>query len=248
MKDADLEMLWSSAAPGDPFRVEDVAGLPEAARRYFTHAIAAGTPRAQAVRLKMHGTIRLRDSWDPFEAEQVLRVHRGFVWRATIRMKGLPVKGSDRWVDGEGRVRWKLLGVIPVANESGPEIARSAAGRASIEGVWLPSALLEASLSWEAADEHHAAARVRLGDEISRVELEVDDEGRLESAQMLRWGTPDGVGTEPRQEPFGCVVEREDTFDGYTIPSELRVGWHFGSPRFEEGEFFRGVIDEARFR
>jgi hypothetical protein len=29
----------------------------------------------------------------------------------------------------------------------------------------------------------------------------------------------------------------------------VRVGWYFGSPRFEsEGEFFRATIDEAMFR
>ncbi|MGD8859002.1 MAG: hypothetical protein PVI30_03265 [Myxococcales bacterium] len=249
MKDRDLETLWTTAGePGPAFDPATIASLPEAAGRYFSHAIEAGTPLASAVRLTMHGTIRLKDSWDPFEAEQVLRVHRGFVWRATIRMHGIPVSGSDRWVDGAARVRWKLLGIVPVANESGPEIARSAAGRASIEGVLLPPALLAESLGWEAAGEGRTAARVRVGDEVSRIELAVESDGTLREASMLRWGTPDGVGTPSRQEPFGCVVEAERAFDGITIPTQLRVGWYIGSDRFEEGEFFRASIDEARFR
>ena len=38
-------------------------------------------------------------------------------------------------------------------------------------------------------------------------------------------------------------------FDGYTIPSRLCVGWHFGSERFaREGEFFRARIESAGFR
>jgi hypothetical protein len=249
VRDRDLEALWDSIdAPGPAFDPGMVASLPGPARRYFRHAIEPGAPLASAVRLKMHGTIRLKDSWDPFEAEQVLRVHRGFVWRATIRTHGLPVSGSDRWVDGAARVRWKLLGIVPVADASGPEIARSAAGRASIEGVLLPPALLAESLSWDAVDDRHAAARVQLGDEVSRVELAIDAGGRLLEASMLRWGTPDGIDTESRREPFGCIASAERRFDGFTIPSELRVGWHFGSDRFEEGEFFRAVIDEARFR
>lgn len=250
MKDQDFEALFCTVdEPGPPFRPDAVAGLPAAARRYFEHAIAPGTPLASAVRLEMHGTIRLKNSWDPFEAEQVLRVHRGFVWRATIKMHGLPVMGSDRWVDGEGRVRWKLLGILPIANESGPAVGRSAAGRASIEGVFLPPALLAESLSWEEVDAGHAAARVRLGDEVSRIELAAGVDGALEEASMLRWGTPDGVGTDFRLAPFGCIVEAERTFEGFTIPSEVRVGWHFGTDRFEEeGEFFRCVIDEATFR
>lgn len=42
----------------------------------------------------------------------------------------------------------------------------------------------------------------------------------------------------------GGVVEREGTFDGYTIPTQLRIGWHFGNERFEnEGEFFRSSFN-----
>jgi hypothetical protein len=249
MKQDDLEELWASAeAPTATYHPELVEDLPVAARRYFGHAIAPGTPMASAVRLRMHGTIRLKDSWDPFEAEQVLRAHRGFVWRATIRMKGVPVKGFDRWVDGEGEVKWKLLGLIPVAHETGPEVSRSAVGRAQIEGVWLPSAFLAESVSWEGLDDTHTASRVRLGDEESRIELATESDGRLREARMLRWGTPDGIGTEPRQEPFGCIIEEERTFDGYTVPSKVRVGWHIGTDRWEEGEFFRGTIDEATYR
>jgi hypothetical protein len=44
-------------------------------------------------------------------------------------------------------------------------------------------------------------------------------------------------------------MEQEATFGGYTIPSRMRVGWHFASERFEpEGEFFRVTIDDAFYR
>jgi hypothetical protein len=48
---------------------------------------------------------------------------------------------------------------------------------------------------------------------------------------------------------FGGLVEEEASFAGYTIPSRLRVGWYFGTDRFEpDGEFFRVTVDEARYR
>jgi hypothetical protein len=35
----------------------------------------------------------------------------------------------------------------------------------------------------------------------------------------------------------------------YTIPTRVRVGWYFGTSRFEsEGEFFRATIEDAIFR
>jgi hypothetical protein len=48
---------------------------------------------------------------------------------------------------------------------------------------------------------------------------------------------------------FGGILEEEGTFCGYTIPTRLRIGWYFGSERFEsEGEFFRATIDDAIYR
>ena len=42
---------------------------------------------------------------------------------------------------------------------------------------------------------------------------------------------------------FGGIIEEEGTFCGYTIPTRLRIGWYFGTERFEsEGEFFRVTI------
>ena len=75
-------------------------------------------------------------------------------------MKGLPVTGYDRFVDGAGEMRWKLLGIIPIISALGTDITRSAAGRFAAESVWLPSLLLSSNASWTAGDS--SASRVTL--------------------------------------------------------------------------------------
>ncbi|HTM01395.1 MAG TPA: DUF6544 family protein, partial [Candidatus Omnitrophota bacterium] len=76
--------------------------------------------------------------------------------------------------------------------------------------------------------------------------LTLGSDGRLESVVYARWGNPDGGLF--RYENFGGVMEAEAAFQGYTIPTRMRMGWYFGSDRFErEGEFIRIVIDDARF-
>ena len=72
-----------------------LAGLPGTARRYLEHAIVAGTPLASAVRLHMHGEIKL-GRWLRFTAEEVISWPRGMVWRATVRVRGVPISGWDR--------------------------------------------------------------------------------------------------------------------------------------------------------
>ncbi|HLM74104.1 MAG TPA: DUF6544 family protein, partial [Polyangiaceae bacterium] len=109
------------------------------------------------------------------------------------------------------------------------------------------SALLGGDVAWRERDANRFAVDVVMRGEHGEVEMTVDERGALRSVSMPRWGDPDGRGF--RALPFGGVVEGERTFEGFTIPTKLRVGWHFGSERFEsEGEFFRCEIEKATFR
>jgi hypothetical protein len=244
-----LESLWDIAGqtpPCSPFAQERLAPLPEAARRYLTHAIAPETPLASAVRLRMHGDIKLK-GWCPFEAEQVICPAHGLLWQATVWWHGLPLYGYDRLGNGQGAMLWKLLGLVPVMKAAGSDITRSAAGRLLGECVWLPSALCHPSVTWSQESETQPRACLSCLGETTQLKLELNSQGGLESLRFARWGNPDGG--EFGYGDFGGVVEAEETFEGYTVPTRLRIGWHAGTDRFEtDGEFFRVVIDTIRYR
>ncbi len=244
--DSVLEALWQSAPAGTKaFDPNDFAHLPALAQRYLAHAIAPGTPLASAVRLRMHGTIKL-SRWHPFKAEQVLVQGRGMIWRATVRIGGVAVRGSDRFLDGEGAMRWNVFGCIPLIRASGPDISRSAAGRFAAESVWLPSLLCGAGVSWSADDAIGARAHFAVDGYPADVALALSA-GCVQSVATSRWGNPDGGRF--REIPFGARVEQEATFGGYTIPARLAVGWHAGTGRFEgEARFFHVTIDDAVYR
>jgi hypothetical protein len=241
-----LEGLWrATPSAQERFDISRLATVPEPARRYLEHAIAPGTPLATAVRLRMHGEIKL-GRWCPFRAEQVIHADRGFVWAATVPLFGIPlIRGFDRLEEGVGEMRWTLFGIVPVMTASGPDITRGAVGRLQAESIWLPSVLVRDDVRWTATDPDHAAALFKQRPQ--PVEFSIDEYGRLRSVQMQRWSNPDGGAF--RLVDFGGMLEDERTFDGYTIPARVRVGWFFGSPRFEvEGEFFRATIEQATFR
>jgi len=181
-----------------------------------------------------------------FEAEQVIHADRGFMWAARVPLLKIPlIRGFDRLVDGAGEMRWKLFGIVPVMSTSGPDITRSAVGRMEAESIWLPARLVRNDVRWTARDEHHAVATFR--DSHNSLDFGIDDQGRLTSVMLQRWGNPDGGAFQLLD--FGGLVADERTFDGYTIPTRVRVGWYFGTPRFDtEGEFFRATIDHATFR
>ena len=248
----DLDELWI-AASGDAlprFDPAALAELPEVARRYLVHAIAPGTPLYPAVRLRMHGEIKLGADWHPFSAEQVIRWGRGLIWRARAQMGPaflhLAIEGQDSYVDGEGAMRWKLAGLIPVMRAEGPDISRSAAGRLELESVLVPTVLVGDAVQWRPDDAHHTRATLHVPEHDGEIELEIDDAGRILSAVADRWGNPDGG--EHHLARFGVLLAEHRSFMGVTIPTRIRAGWHFGTERFrDEGEFFRAEIDEATF-
>jgi hypothetical protein len=243
-KQISLNALWRSAPVSDRnFQPDARADLPNPARRYLKHAIAPGTKLASAVRLRMHGEIKLKN-WYPFRAEQVICWNRGTIWQATAWMNRLPISGWDRLIDGKGAMQWKLLGLFPVMTATGSDVTRSAIGRMQGECVWLPSVFCDRNVQWTASDDFHAHAHLTLLDETTELRFAVSETGRLEQFCFKRWGNPEGA--EHHYADFGGYVEEEGTFSGYTIPTRLRIGWYFGSERFEsEGEFFRVAIDEA---
>jgi len=248
-RDHVLEELWkTSPQTTRVFDPAQIVHLPLAARRYFLHALAPGARLAHTAHLRMHGTIRLGNEWQVFRAEQVLSWDRGFVWKARVG-GALPILGSDRWVDGEGSMKWRLLGIVPVMTAEGPDISRSAAGRLQLESMWLPAVLLDPYVEWMAGDDDtHTELVVHAHGEESHIDLEIDDRGRPLHGVIGRWGNPEGG--EFHDAAFGSIVEDEGTFDGITVPTKIRAGWFFGTDRFERpgGEFFRAVIDHVDFR
>ena len=197
-KDLFLDDLWNSALTSDStFRPVQISGLPEAARGYLEHAIAPGARLASSVRLRMHGEIKLK-RWLPFTAEQVIRQGRDMIWRATVGRNMSTIRGFDRFVDGEGAMRWKLFGLFPVMSASGSDISRSAAGRVKAESVWLPSILCGDDVSWTAQDSCHPGAHYNVRTHTQPLTLSIDDTGRLKSVKLQRWGNPRAVSSTTR--------------------------------------------------
>ena len=93
----------------------------------------------------------------------------------------------------------------------------------------------------------HPHARLTVQGEPGELGLTIDAEGSVKSFSLPRWGNPGGA--EFGYADFGGVVEEEGRFAGYAIPTQLRVGWYFGTDRFErEGEFFLATVDDAAYR
>jgi len=222
------------------FTEHEIAGLPEPVRRYFGAAIAPGTAIARAARLQMRGKIKI-GRWVSFRADELLAPGRGFVWAA--RAAGL-VFGSDRYVDGAGGMKWKLAGLVPLIRSEGKDVSHSAAGRAVGESLWLPTAVLPRfGVEWATDGDDRITMQTALGDEHVTARYELSEDGRVLSTCLDRWGDPQNAGGWDRY-PFGGDMTEWRTFDGVTVPSAGRLGWFYGTDRWQDGEFFRFEITD----
>jgi hypothetical protein len=141
-------------------------------------------------------------------------------------------------------MRWRLLWLIPVLNESGSDITHSAYGRLAGEIALIPTAYRHAA--WSRGEHANTTiATWRFGDDTETAELEVTESGRLAEVRVNRWGNPGGAPFG--RYPLGVRVETESRFGGITIPSRFQVGWWWGTDRQHKGEFFRAEITGAVF-
>jgi hypothetical protein len=229
-----------SADPGHRSSPSAVVGLDEPVQRFLAHAVAPGTRVPGAVRIGMHGRVRV-GPWLPFTADQVTALG-AFSWRARVGFGPLTaVRVLDRFADGAGLMDVRLLGRVPVVRADDEHTARSAAARAALEAATFAPALLlpERGVAWQARADDHLVATWTVAPERPEVHIRIDPAGAPKAVYALRW---DRKGTEAHQYiPCGCDVHGERRFGGFTVPAAVTVSWWYGTDRQEP--FFRAELD-----
>lgn len=231
----------------DPDALED---QPEIARRYLTHAIAPGTPLRPTVILTMKGTFRLGTKDEPREfemrARQLLTAPDEFVWVARMDGNGMIITGSDGLEGGHGWTRFWAYGLKSLVREAATQdVDRAARARPALEAIWAPAALHPAlGARWQPIGPDRADVTFGEGSEAVTITLALAADGAVKSVETQRWSNANPEGAY-RLQPFGAEVLEEDTFDGFTIPSRVSVGNHFGTPDFFA--FFEATVSAADY-
>jgi hypothetical protein len=226
---------------GSRFDSSRLDALPMPAVTLLRHAIAPGARLPGRVSLTMHGHIKIVGAWLPFTADQVIELGRGFSWTASIA--GGLIRGTDSLSNEQGATRFGVGGRIPLVSANGPDVNLSALGRFVAEqAAWMPGSLLPtAGTHWSVVDANHVVATVPAAGGYTRLHLGVAPDGALRDLTMSRWGPSHGHFAWM---PFGMHADAEATFGDFTVVSQGRVGWWYGTRRWPTGEFFRFVIDD----
>ena len=215
--------------------------IDEPVRRYLTHAIAEGAPLHSGALLAMEGRIRV-GRWLAFDARQEFHGH-AFTWSARAGVGAFrPLRVTDRYADGAGGTEGRLFGRLRFLHADDENTARAAAGRAAAESIWMPETLLpERGVQWRAESASEIVASFVVPPEDVELRLTIDARGAPRTVSVMRWGN---VGHDHfGYIPFGGEIQAERRFGAFTLPSRVRIGWWFGTPRFRP--FFEANILSA---
>ncbi|OUE46782.1 hypothetical protein BZY95_01550 [Billgrantia desiderata SP1] len=260
-----MENSWAWLQAQAPATVEAfdpamVEGLPDAARRYFLYTIAPGTPLHVVSEIHMSGEIGLGSKeapgYRPMRARQILAPPHGFIWHLERAGTGLvQMSGSDGMANGRSWTRFWLNGTLPVARAGGDDNhLRASFGRAVAEAAfWAPAALLpqhgvrweETGVRWEETGEPNLArAIITHGTLEQAIEIAVAENGQPRWVQFQRWSNANPE-KEWRLQPFGGYLDNFQSFEGFTLPTKVEAGNHFGTEAYFP--FFRVRVREVRF-
>lgn len=238
--------------PANPSRFDPamVADLPEPAQRFFTFAIAPGTPLLSVAEIDMDGQFSLGSKDTPnyrrMQAQQILAAPHGFVWR--MRLLGwVPVSGSDAGSNSGSWTRFRMLGFIPVARMGGDaNHVRSAYGRYVAEAAfWTPAALLPgAGVTWQEIDQDTARVTVAKGTLSQAVDITVNAEGQPATVTFMRWSNANPE-KQYRLQPFGGVLSDFREVMGYRLPFRVEGGNMFGTDDYFA--FFKAEVTDIRW-
>lgn len=238
---ARLAGLGLPPGPTDPRPVTeaDLAPLPEPAQRWMRRSGVVGRPRDWSFRVRTTGRFRLRPGrgWMPFEAWQydsgpaVARVYCMRVDMAGV----LPVYAVDSYVAGRGRMRGRLLGLVPVADGSGPEFdVGELATWVDDVAMTAPSMLLVPAARWTPVDDGCVQLAFTDSGTTVTTRLSVDAAGRLTdvSTEDRYAALPQGVVRARWSTP----VAGWTTVDGREVPAGGAAVWHLPDGEYRYAE------------
>lgn len=218
----------------DIVREMDLENLPEPVQRWLKFSGIVGRERIRTVRMRQEGEMRLsRDkAWMPYVAEQFFTAEApGFLWKVKVRAApGIHITGMDKYADGRGSMRIRLMSLFTVADERGPEIDQGTMLRFLAESVWFPSAALSEYIRWEAAGENSAKAIMAYGGmEVSGV-FDFNEKGEVTRFTAQRYRDEEGVYV--LKEWLVSIGAYEEA-GGFAVPAKAEVSWKLDDGDFE---------------
>ena len=222
-----------------PVTEDDLAALPPVVARYLRAMGVVGHPPTWSLRAHVTGRFRRGPDqpWLPMDAWQynsAVSVDRLFRMRLTVA-GFVPMWGWDTYRSGAGRMLGRALGLVTVADGSGPEFDVSELVTWLDDAVLMaPGMLLRVGTTWEPTGDASFRVTVLDSGHTASAEVFLDDAGRPRDVRTEdRWADlPGGLVRAPWSTPvdgWNLVDCRPRMTGGAAV-------WHLPDGNFRYGE------------
>jgi len=217
--------LAGRTAPGStPAEVRD---LPATVRRYLEVTDAARRPPLRLATLRQTGSLRAAadQAWMPFESEQLYATEPpGFVWFARARVApGVHILARDAFVGGRGSMIIRLLGLVSLADATGPELDLGAGLRYWGEIIAFPETVRSPYLTWEHVSDRQARVHIRQGELEMTATVDFDEAGYPVAVHAPRYRDVAGRSVLT---PWSGHSRDWRLLDGRMFPTSWESVWH----------------------
>jgi hypothetical protein len=219
-----------------PVSGDEIAALPDAAQRYLRFMGVAGRPQDWSFRVRFVGEFRQRtgQKFMPCEAWQYnTSLVPARVYYMRIDFAGvLPMFGVDVYQAGQGRMLGKLLGLITVADGSGPEFDVSELTTYVNDALmFAPSMLLTPAVAWATVDDYSFDVRLSHGRISASSRVFVDEQGRMvDFSTTDRWAA---LPAGPTRARWTTPIDGWMDHGGRRLPTGGHAIWHLDAGDFE---------------
>ena len=205
----------------------DISHLPSIVQKWLDASGVLGREPISSVYLEQALQFRLKpedQEWSPGTAQQYFSVEPpAFHWTTEMKMNSiLKVLGRDRYMNGEGEMTIKILGILAVADvKADAKTNQATLQRYLAEIVWFPTAALSPYLEWKQIDSLSAKATMRYQGVEGSGTFHFNEAGEFTKFSTLRYMDVND------ESPTEWVVEakRSAVMDGVKIPVRCEASW-----------------------
>ena len=229
-----------SADPLPVLTSEMIQHLPKPVQRYMAYSGCLGKPVVKSFKAVFKGEIRESEQspWMSFTCEQYNFMDQpARLFFMNARMKGLPMAGFHAYVEGKATMDIKLLSLVRVQYQSGPEMDLSETTTFLNDLCLLaPGTLIDRRITWTEIDQNRVKASFKNEDVRVEAILVFSEEGALInfiSGDRYYYHSRDGM----QRATWSTPVQNYQAFGEYRLSSRGEACWESGDTRFAYGIF-----------
>jgi hypothetical protein len=234
--DVAYNFIYNNRSNNEILTENAIIHLPTSVQKYLEYVGVIGKPPTENFYVIFDGIMRDKEKELSFTSEQYnffQEPSRLFFMKG--KMYGVTVPGYHRYMNQEASMDIKLFGWIHLVKEKNDIMFKSETVTTFVEMCYYaPSSLVDRRIVWEEIDDFTAKAYFTNKNTTIAATLFFNSEG-----QLINFISDDRYDiSDMKNYRFSTPVSNYQNINGYNLPTDIELIWHY-----PEGEFVYGELN-----